>query len=355
MGFAILDIMTLINLNQKAADEKAALRKAEGKTNVALFTTSDIFDLIEPDHLRYMRLRDNVKEPSSNYGLKAETTSDSGKITHFFTKGTLERALTEGYTVWVVSTRENLGPTDSWWTKLVPGSQTLLRGPDLASRWRDRILEHFKERLDSDAQEDLIQCFDFDPGVGYTLPYIIWAITAGLKWPIHDNSPVFWTNGLAHFENEELIVRGHSFRDHYAEKVIVDECKRIIIERRTPEEQAEVDARIAKTEEYFDSPKGHQEIEELTPQIDLDSIYPYSGDCVIRRGSCIHCGCASGEGECSSPEEQTEREVNNEIAEMAVEHEIERSVAGELMVEDGRNIRNGACIVCSCAAGECEC
>lgn len=74
---------------------------------IAVFTTSDIF---------------RTWEDERNGPQRAEF--DGHPI---FTTGNLERALAEGYDVWVVTTRtrEDLSHHDAWWMKLVKSDQIL--------------------------------------------------------------------------------------------------------------------------------------------------------------------------------------------------------------------------------------
>lgn len=276
-------------------DLKNRLRKEMTGTNVALLTTSDIFTTTEPDPQRYLRLRDGVNTPDENYGLKAEASPDR----RFWTRGVLEMALAMGFTVWVVSTRQALGPTDSWWTKLIPGQYTILRGHDLAKRWKDRVLKHFKERLDEDSLEEFAKRLSHsvrDQGhTLITLPYIVWCLIAELEWPVgFDGSPAHWTSGLAQLEDEGYIVRSTFFTDQMeaTNDEIIAECKKVIRARKPPPLMT-TDSDMFSLDE---------EIRAEAEKTEAAVIRALSGHVVdgpnIRNGTCIDCGCASGECEC---------------------------------------------------------
>ena len=260
-----LDIMT---------DLKHRLRKEMTGTNVAVLSTTDIVTTSEPRTQKYLRLRDGVEEPNESYGLKAQTTDESGHVTSFWTTGVLEMALAMGFTVWIVSTRKAVGPHD-WWTKLVPGMQTIMHGPLLGKVWKSRILKHFADRIDEESLEELEgHLRGDDSGDGTyntytTVPFIVWALLAQLEWPLltwEDSygtkraQPEFWTGGLVGLAAQGLVVRSPFFHKQMeaTNDEIIAECKAVI---------------RANSGHVVDGPN-------------------------IRNGTCIDCGCASGECEC---------------------------------------------------------
>lgn len=239
----------------------------EPPTKIAVLTTSDISTINEPEPQRYLRLRDEVDEPNFKYGQRAETVNEYGPhLTRYWTTGVLEMALAMHFTVWVLSTRRELSPTDSWWTKLVPGDHTILNSSPLRERWTTRVLEHFVPRLTEKNREAfghrLHNLVHDAPGTMATLPYYVWSIQLDIEWPLDDGGmPMTWPKGLATLEQEGRIVTGAFFEDQMQPTTdeIITECRQAIHARR------------ARSEEL----RGR-----------------------IRNGTCIDCGCASGECEC---------------------------------------------------------
>ena len=280
-------------------DLQNRLRKEITGTNVCVLSTTDIVSTEEPRVQKFLRLRDGVEAFDENYGLKAETVDEKDNRTHFWTTGVLEMALAMGFTVWIISTRKAVGPHDSWWTKLVPGMQTIMHGPNLGKVWKNRILKHFVDRIDEESYEELEeQLRGDDSGDGTyntqtTTPFMVWALLSKLEWPLLEwttrdfneraepieikrAEPEFWTGGLARLAAEGYIVQSPFFHNHMEglNDEIIQECKTVLRERKAK----------------LDAESGGSPLPEIDPDLQKQ--------CVIRNGSCINCGNAAGQGEC---------------------------------------------------------
>lgn len=84
------------------------------------------------------------------------------EVIPYYTSDFLEKAIEQGYQVYVVSSRSILGPHDEWWIRLVGLQNIFLTPPPLAppdppdvkrwSEWEEyeKVLDHWKtERADS--------------------------------------------------------------------------------------------------------------------------------------------------------------------------------------------------------------
>jgi len=122
--------------------------------NVAIFTTTSIFF---------------VKHESPNSSRRYPWGEEKAQLPDgsiVYSHGRLEKALAEGYTVYVASTRRSLGAHDSWWVELV-GVDNIFLAEELgddnlssSSGWR-RLFSHL-----------------------------------GLEWPVRNGREVFWTTAM---------------------------------------------------------------------------------------------------------------------------------------------------------------
>jgi len=78
---------------------------------IAVFTTSEIFEQVQEGQRRPRYILDS----------QLKTTVDDSDCTkwNIYSRGSLEHALKQGYTVYVVSTRSRLGNHDFWWIEMV--------------------------------------------------------------------------------------------------------------------------------------------------------------------------------------------------------------------------------------------
>lgn len=97
------------------------------RKKVAVFTTSEIF---RP----YQEKGD--KEPIATF-----VSPSDRKPTNMFTTGNLERALEQGCTVYVVSSRTTLGDHDQWWIDLVGRENIFLADEEKLVHYTDQNKE----------------------------------------------------------------------------------------------------------------------------------------------------------------------------------------------------------------------
>lgn len=98
---------------------------------VAIFETSDIF-IVEWNYTSKP-----TREETSGFALKA-SFEDSNGLHKVYSTGGLERALEQGYKVYVASTRKRLFDHDAWWISLVGAGAVFLARPVRQRSHEDR-------------------------------------------------------------------------------------------------------------------------------------------------------------------------------------------------------------------------
>ncbi|MAP23893.1 MAG: hypothetical protein CL582_23425 [Alteromonadaceae bacterium] len=68
--------------------------------------------------------------PSMRLPVRSEIVRKDGRIAKFASTGYLEKAIKEGYEVYVASTRSSLHEHDKWWTELVKSENIFLARED---------------------------------------------------------------------------------------------------------------------------------------------------------------------------------------------------------------------------------
>jgi len=81
------------------------------RRKIAIFSTSEIFRHWYP----------NIGLP-----IISKVTRKDGRVVTFASTGSLEKAMKNGYKIYVVSTRESLSEEDTWWRKLVNKNRIFL-------------------------------------------------------------------------------------------------------------------------------------------------------------------------------------------------------------------------------------
>jgi len=118
---------------------------------IAVFETSEIFE----------QAQEGQQQPTE-LELKTSVEDFDGTKWYIYSRGNLERALDDGYTVYVASTRHKLGDHDAWWVEMVGRENVFLAG-----------------------EEDIERAIC----LGWYKVYE----KLGLEWPVHHARPFWWT------------------------------------------------------------------------------------------------------------------------------------------------------------------
>ena len=135
--------------------------------NVAVFETSEIFGIAWN--------ADSDGIPKRLHGKTAKATFErpAGKTHQVYSMGNLERAIEQGFKIYVASTREALGEHDAWWIELV--------GTDAIHLARRPDPEFYEEDRSAAAGAGWMSVYD----------------ALDLPWPtlggVTDGTPAFWT------------------------------------------------------------------------------------------------------------------------------------------------------------------
>ncbi|MEK7647432.1 MAG: hypothetical protein AAB384_00145 [Patescibacteria group bacterium] len=109
------------------------------KQTVVVLSTSDIQSDLTPQH---------PSEPASVFRPTEEQASRGVKESNMYSRGALEYALQEGYTVYVVTTRTKaqLGSHDQWWIQLVGEDHVFTTPPEINLETLSRAELEVRER-----------------------------------------------------------------------------------------------------------------------------------------------------------------------------------------------------------------
>lgn len=152
---------------------------------IAVFSTSDIVAGVYTQALgeeaeRHLRI--NRRKFGAHKYEDATITS--------FSTGLLEKAIDEGYKVYVVSTREKLHECDDWWAAILPSEQIYLSDPPPSmERWLlsnppdEEEYNDVENRHKGYAWHKLYQHLDLDYPKGYRGEPAFWTEA---RWKLHD-------------------------------------------------------------------------------------------------------------------------------------------------------------------------
>jgi hypothetical protein len=131
------------------------------REKTVIFTTSDIVD-VQYNEIAENRAASDLRYEGVETGVK------------FYTTGKLEKALSEGYEVWVVTSRDKLSNHDKWWVELL-GEERVIMAPACHARdwraivaWEDFVVYKLCENL----PKNIVGWPDFFPALkkmGYKL------------------------------------------------------------------------------------------------------------------------------------------------------------------------------------------
>jgi hypothetical protein len=129
---------------------------------IAIFETSDII------LVAWNYTAKPTREQTSKLVLKT-TFENANGVHEVYSTGALERALEQGYKVYVASTRERLGDHDAWWISMVGADAVFL------------------------AQSPDPENYDETRNGGVSAGWMGVYKELGIPWPTHDGEPEFWT------------------------------------------------------------------------------------------------------------------------------------------------------------------
>lgn len=148
---------------------------------IAIFETSDIFFI-------HWNVTNDLPAPKSPAAHIFKASFEDSHGTHkVYSTGALERALEQGYKVYVASTRTRMGDHDAWWISLV--------GEDAVFLAREPSPAHYHE----------------DRNAAISAGWMGVYKEVGIPWPERDGEPEFWTTAR-HMLSEHGVDLGADFK-----------------------------------------------------------------------------------------------------------------------------------------------